>query len=125
VNLSHNDLLSPISRALYALEITPNQMAYWTMLVAAKAIIEKPMRLTAIRCELFPVIEKYTGCSPEAIDSLLRRTSRQMMEDESFAPLRAYLPKGATHAPPVGVFLSMWVRMVEDYMRADWHSKNE
>lgn len=101
-----------VTDTLYALGLSPNQMAFWVMQAAADAALKEPFRLTAIRGELYPEITKQTGLSSDSIDSLLRRTSKQMMARESFAPLRAYLPNGAKMPPTVGVFLSAWVRMV-------------
>jgi len=114
MQITPNDFSSPAAKSLYELGITPNQMIFWVMVAASKAIFENPFRLTALRGELYPEIESYTGITPEAIDSLFRRTSKQMMEQESFAPLRAYLPNNSKQPPTAGIFLSMWVRMVAD-----------
>lgn len=114
-----SDFSSPAARALYALNMTPNQMKFWVLVAAAKTIFENPFSLTAIRCEIYPEIAKCTGLTPAAIDSLLRRTSKDVMTDKCYAPLRAYLPQGIRDTPPVGVLLSMWVRMVADYADAD------
>lgn len=116
---SPNDFLSPAAKSLYELGITPNQMIFWVMIAASKAIFDNPFCLTALRGELFPEIEKATGITPKAIDSLLRRTCKQMMEQESFAPLRAYLPNNSKQPPTTGIFLSMWVRMVADRAAAE------
>lgn len=114
MQITPNDFSSPAAKSLYELGITPNQMIFWVMVGASKAIFDNPFRLTALRGELYPEIESFTGITAEAIDSLLRRTSKQMMEDEDFAPLRAYLPNNIKQPPTTGIFLSMWVRMVAD-----------
>jgi len=114
-----NDFLSPAAKALYDLGITPNQMIFWVMIAASKAIFENPFCLTALRGELYPEIESATGLTSKAIDSLLRRTSKQMMTQENFAPLRAYLPNNSKQPPTTGIFLSMWVRMVADRAAAE------
>lgn len=119
MSMQKNVFSSPAAKALYALGVTPNQMIFWVMIAAAKTIFENPFSLTAIRGEVYPPIEKCTGLTSAAIDSLLRRTSKVMMTEKNFAPLRAYLPHETEDAPPVGVFLSMWVRMVADQAKVD------
>jgi len=110
-NAGAREFSTHISELLYTLGVTPNEMTFWVMTAAANAVFEEPFRLTALRDQLYPEIERYTGMTPESIDGLLRRTCKRMMKDESFAPLRAYLPNGAKTPPSVGVFLSAWIRM--------------
>jgi len=112
MRLTAHALSTHVSEMLYALGVTPNEMTFWVMTVATEAVFEDPLRLTAIRDQIYPEIESCTGMSPSSIDSLLRRTSKRMMEDERCALLRAYLPNGAKSPPTVGVFLSSWIRMV-------------
>jgi len=119
MKLSEADFSSPISEALYALGITPNQMSFWVMLVAAKLILENPLLLTAIRGQLFPAIEDTLNISTSAIDSLLRRTAARVMKSKSCAALRAYSPYNDGRTPCVGVFLSMWAHMAADAVEAD------
>lgn len=119
MKIQPTDLSAPIARSLYALNLTPNQMTFWALLIAAKAILEDPLRLTAIRCQLFPEIESRLGVAPAGVDSLFRRASSRMMTDKDWAPLRAYLPKDTKMSPTVSVFLSMWVRYIADRMSED------
>lgn len=116
MNPQAKEFSTHVTEQLYALGVTPNEMTFWVMTAATKAAFEDPLRLTAIRDQIYPEIESYTGMSPASIDSLLRRTCKRMMKDESFIPLRAYLPNGAKTPPTVGVFLSAWIRMVSTGM---------
>lgn len=119
MKLSHCDFSTPIARALYALELTPNRMTFWVLLAAAKAILKNPLCLTAIRGQLYAEIEDSVGISPKAIDSLIRRASKSAVTDSNYAPLRAYLPVNAIRPLSVGVFLSAWARMAADYVNDD------
>jgi len=111
MSYNYNIFSTNVTKALYALGITPNEMVFWVITAATEAVFEDPLRLTAIRGQIYPEIENCTGMSPSAIDSLLRRMSKRIMEDERCTKLRAYLPNGTKNPPTVGVFLSAWIRM--------------
>lgn len=101
------------SQRLRAIGLYPSLMAFWVLYHSVDIVHENPRYIQELTCRMYPEIAERIPCTPNAVESTLRRMCKKYAEGHH-ALLREYLPADVGRCPRPKELLSAWLFMMEE-----------